>query len=330
MNYNTLKLPFSVLLSRVGVKSPLRVLHFITFRCNLHCKYCGLWRTPRKEMSTEQIKKAMDEFANAGTLFWTFTGGEPLLRKDIGELADYAKKLFSIVTITTNGILLKKRIDEIKNVNYLTVSIDGPKEVTDFNRGEGTFDKAVEGIKTARKRNIDVVINAVISKANTKNNFEGIKKLIEIALELDCKLTFSVVYSDQFNKKYVKKLFPSKKELKNAFKIIEDTKKSKPGFIMFSDPCIDMLENPRKQESCLTGKLFCDLLPDGTVAPCYFKEELGVDGLKYGFVEAFKMLPEIKNCLCVNTCYIELNCILSLNPASVKENLLKYITFIGR
>lgn len=321
-------IPFSILLSRIGKRRPIRVMHFCTFRCNLHCQYCGIWKTPKRDMTTKEVKRAMTEFANAGTIFWTLTGGEPLVRQDIGELVDYARNLFPIVTLTTNGLLLKDRIDEVMNVNYFTISLDGPKEVTDSVRGKGTFDKALEGIKIARKRGKDVIINAVISKANIQNDCEGIKKVVKLALNLGCRLNFSAIYKDQFNENRVEDVFLTKSEHIKALELIKNLKKEKFNFIMFSDTCIKYLKNPKIWKNCYAGRLFCDLFPDGTVIPCLFRENEGKNGLEHGFAEAFNKLPDIKNCVCRSTCYTELNCIFSLKPNSVTENFLKYISFV--
>jgi len=281
-------------------------------------------------MTTEEVKRAMREFAKAGTIFWTFTGGEPLLRKDIGRLIDYARNLFPIVTLTTNGLLLKERMDEVKNVNYFTISLDGPKGINDSVRGEGTYDKVIEAIKTARKNGIDIVINAVISKANTENDCGGIKELIKLALDLNCRLNFSAIYKDQFNKdmKSIDDVFLSNEDHVKVLDLIKKVKRKKFNFIMFSDQCIEHLKKPKKWKVCYAGRLFCDLFPDGSVVPCLFKENQGISGLNHGFKEAFNMLPKNENCVCSSTCYTELNCIFSLKPKSVMENFLKYITFV--
>jgi MoaA/NifB/PqqE/SkfB family radical SAM enzyme len=281
-------------------------------------------------MSTKEVKAAMSEFANAGTIFWTFTGGEPLLRSDIGELVNYSKSLFPIVTLTTNGLLLKERLNEVKNVNYFTISLDGPREVTDRFRGRGTYDKTIEGIKAAREIGKDVIINAVISKANTENDFYGIKKLIELAKDLGCRINFSMIYEDQFNGSTIKECLIEKNFYINALDFIKKYKKNKFNFIMFSNSCINQLKHPKQWKTCYAGRLFCDLFPDGTVLPCLFKENQGINGLKYGFARAFKNLPKNENCICSSTCYNELNCIFSLKFKSVFENFLKYITFISQ
>jgi len=331
--FNVLK---GVLLSRFGYRIPLRVMHFVTYRCNLSCKYCGIWSYKIKEMTTEEAKRAIKEFADAGTFHWVFTGGEPLLREDIGELVNYLKDFGVAVTLTTNGTLLKKRIDEVKNVDYFVVSLDGPKEINDEVRGEGVFDKAIEGVKEARKRGIEVVINATLSRKNIENNFYGIRKLIEIAKELDARLNFSVIYKDLYNqrddfhKNRIDPIFPSKEELVSALEFIQKEKRKNKDLILFSDPNIEQLKRLKPWKKCYAGILFVDLLPDGKVIPCLFKPHLGINGLEKGFVNAFKSLPIQKNCVCPSTCYNELNCTFSLKPGTLWENFRKYLFLVRK
>jgi MoaA/NifB/PqqE/SkfB family radical SAM enzyme len=94
-------------------KVPLRVSYFCTFRCNLRCEYCGLWKTKRNEMTTEQAKSMIGDFASAGTMFWMFTGGEPMLRRDIGELVSEARGSGMVVGLVTNGTMLTRKLDEL-------------------------------------------------------------------------------------------------------------------------------------------------------------------------------------------------------------------------
>ncbi len=107
MNKRFFKTILPIVASRFGKKTPLEVMYRITTRCNLRCKYCGIWRQKPKEMNTEQIKTAIKEFADAGTINWAFTGGEPLLRRDLGELINFANdkgikkcKILTLFSIT--------------------------------------------------------------------------------------------------------------------------------------------------------------------------------------------------------------------------------------
>lgn len=331
MSKKVLSTAKSIILSRLDKKAPLRVMHFATFRCNFHCKYCGIWNTPIKEMTTDEVKRAIKEFADAGTFQWVITGGEPLIRKDIGKIIDYARDFGLVVNLTTNGLLLKQRLEEVKNASYFVISLDGSRKVNDFVRGVGHFDKTLEAIKAAREKDLNVVINATLSKANIIDNFLGTKEIIRIAEDLGAKINFSVIYKDSFNtksktdSKRINSVFPSHKEMVKALDFIKSYKKRHPRFIMFTDPVIEQLKTFAPWKLCYAGKLFCDLFPDGTVAPCLFKIDQGINGLKAGFLNAFEKLPQQPNCVCPSTCYNELNMTFSLNPHSVVENFVKYL-----
>jgi len=302
---------------------PFRVLHFVTFRCNLRCKYCGIWKTKIRELDKEKIEELMLYFRKKGVVFWTFTGGEPLVRSDIGKLVDFATKLFPLVSLTTNGILLKDRFDEIKNVDYITVSLDGPEEVNDKIRGKGVFRKAMEGIKEVRKHNKKVVINTVLSKENLKNNLAGLKEIVRLSLKLGCKFNFNVMYSDQFNKGYVSDerqplstLFPSKKEFENAIKFIMNLKERLGDFIQPSLQTIKHMSTSHKWKLCYAGKAFVDLFPDGRILPCIFKE-------KFASKNSAPTFPLFYNCRCVSECYSELNAFMNFDINSLFTSLKK-------
>jgi len=67
-------------------KKPLIVGWAITDQCNRKCDYCSIWRRPNRDLSTSVILQIVDALAESGTLRISFTGGEPLLRQDMGEV----------------------------------------------------------------------------------------------------------------------------------------------------------------------------------------------------------------------------------------------------
>lgn len=299
--------------ARFGIKTPLIVHQIVTFKCNLRCKYCGLWALNRREMSTAEIKRAMDEFSKAGTVQWHLTGGEALIRNDIGEIIDYGASKGMFVSLGTNGILVRNKLNDIKNLNLLAVSLDGPREIHDKIRGKGIFDKAVNGIKAAKSAGIDVHIVCVLSKLNMANNCLGIKGLFKIADELGVRVNFQPLYFDDYlNKKTVGRIYPKQSEYKNAIDLIKEYK-SKSGNVVVSSTYLDLMKmaNNNKKWNCYAGRLFMYLMPDGTVSPCWFKEKYGVSGLKEGFVNAFQKLPEMKGCRC--GCFAQYNLAFSFD-----------------
>jgi len=323
-----LRIPTNVIQVKLLKKfSPLRVLHFVTFRCNLRCKYCGIWKVKTHELNSSEIKRFMVAFRRKGVVFWTFTGGEPLIRSDIGELVRFAKNVFPLVSLTTNGTLLKQKFQEIKDVDYLTVSLDGPEKINDTLRGKGVYKKVVEGIKEVRKYGKKVVINTVLSKENLKNNLEGLKNVIKLALKLGCKFNFNIMYSDQFNQGYISdgsgslsQIFPTEEEFRKGIRFIIQLKKRLGNFIQPSLKTIEHMSTTHKWRICYAGKAFVDLFPDGKIIPCLFKEQFG---RKIKSNNLTVDLPPFYNCRCVSECYSELNVLMNFDIKALLQNLKK-------
>jgi len=152
-----------------GKLSPLFASYNVTGRCNLRCAYCDWWRTERLELPTDKALAVIDNVCSLDVAFFDFSGGEPLLRKDLLVLAKRASLHNCLVSINTNATLLnQEKASEIADIfDFVVVSIDGPAECHDKIRGvTGTFQRAVEAIKTLKKHGVRVGVNSVISPYN--------------------------------------------------------------------------------------------------------------------------------------------------------------------
>src|SRR3979490_3357652 len=85
---------------------PIAVQFDLTYRCNERCVHCYLDHEDHGELSTREVEEVLDQLAEAGTLFLTFSGGELLLRKDFFPLLAHARRLRFDVKIKTNAILM--------------------------------------------------------------------------------------------------------------------------------------------------------------------------------------------------------------------------------
>lgn len=310
----------------LGRKAPLFVSHYVNFRCNLSCSYCGTWKERPKELSTRRIKGIMSEFSDAGTISWNISGGEPLLRKDIGELVSHAKSRGMAVSINTNGTLLSARAGELAGCDLISVSLDGGETLHDKIRGKGVFKKAVSGIKKADLLGIKTSIMAVLSPMTLSDNCREVSEIISLAKSLRVQVAFQPMHADRYNKlsgetDYVPLAFPNKNYLK-AVGIIEREKKKNPWLIRMSPDYIAKLKSA-KSHSCLAGKNFCIIMPDGRIAPCFVKE--GESSRPSASVRNFKKLREYPKCFCHFNCYSEWNFALSLNPKSVPHYFSNYL-----
>jgi len=145
----------------------------MTRRCNLKCIHCySSSRNIRykNELSTDEGKKLIADLAAFRAPVILFSGGEPLMREDLPDLARFAVDKGMRAVISTNGTLLtQKTAATLKKIgiSYAGVSLDGMKITHDRFRGvEGAFDMTLKGIRTCRDEGIKVGIRFTINKKN--------------------------------------------------------------------------------------------------------------------------------------------------------------------
>lgn len=165
------------------MKMPNSVCWNITKRCNENCLYCYRDQDS-EELLFDDKRKVIDKVMDAGIYKLTFAGGEPLLVAEIRELIQYAKFRGLIVSLTTNGMLLKDELLDfcLENLDWLTLSLDGADEdiQTMMTRSTGHV-KRVSNIlsyaESFEKKKCKIKINTVVSDVN-KNQVADIARII--------------------------------------------------------------------------------------------------------------------------------------------------------
>ncbi|MDR0827100.1 MAG: 12,18-didecarboxysiroheme deacetylase [Desulfovibrio sp.] len=165
------KLP-SHLLQFSADKKPVVVWN-MTRRCNLQCVHCyakALDEQGSDDISTAQATEMIDDLAAYGVPVLLFSGGEPLVRRDLTELAAYATSKGMRAVISTNGTLIsREKARELKEVglSYVGISLDGGRQTHDrFRRCAGSFDKALQGIENCQEEGLKVGLRFTINKGN--------------------------------------------------------------------------------------------------------------------------------------------------------------------
>jgi len=145
-------------------------------RCNLRCVHCYAQSKDieyKNELTTEQGKELIDDLAKFGAPVILFSGGEPLMRPDLPELAQYARSKGMRAVISTNGTLIDKKMAKILKeigLSYVGVSLDGMRETNDKFRGvPGAFDAALQGMRNCLAEGIKVGLRFTINKKNVKD-----------------------------------------------------------------------------------------------------------------------------------------------------------------
>lgn len=156
--------------------------------CNLKCVHCyahAVERTRDKELTTDQARHVIDDLAAFGVPVLLFSGGEPLMRKDLVNLAHYAVGKGMRAVISTNGTLItRKTAGELKEVglSYVGVSLDGLEEINDRFRGKkGAFREAMEGIRNCQEVNLKVGLRFTVNRMN----LEEVPRIFDLLEEYD-------------------------------------------------------------------------------------------------------------------------------------------------
>jgi len=148
----------------------------LTFCCGLRCSYCycGCYNAPgqrKKELSTAQVKKILQNVRSTGVLWLFLTGGDPLSRNDFLEIYRYAKRLGFIISIFTNGYSMTKEIAAyLKKAPPFVIEITlnaATEEVYEEITGvKGSFRKTISGIGLIRSAGLPLKLKSLVFSQN--------------------------------------------------------------------------------------------------------------------------------------------------------------------
>jgi heme b synthase len=168
---------------------PLRIIAWeLTRSCNLACVHCRAsaeYGPYKGELSTQEVFRVMDEIASFSKPVIILTGGEPLLRADIFDLASYGTAKGFRMVMATNGTLFTEEIVQkmkTSGIQRISISIDGPTAETHdaFRKVKGSFEGSLRGIEMAKKGGIEFQINTTI----TQVNLHLIPDILRLAVDL--------------------------------------------------------------------------------------------------------------------------------------------------
>ena len=339
---NLLKFGSKVLYSKVtGRQIPLQVNIHLLDRCNLRCRYCYIdFDNPYKDLTLDQLKKLLMEIKELGGERISLEGGEPLLRRDIGQIVDFIDDLGMDTNINTNGFFVPQKIDKIKRAKMLTISLDGDQEAHDKSRGEGSFAKAINAAKIAKSAGLAIHLGTVLNKANMKS----IDFLIDLANENGFSLVpFSLFYSPGFDFKQenVDQYAIDDDEYRDLLDHLIALKKSGAP-IAWSVPTLEYAKSwptTYRQSSmpdpesyphwsnleCKAGVNFCVIQTNGDLYTCdpLLGDSNRANALELGFKEALRRIQANKQCKACNSLVCtEYHQMFAMKPRVI-ANLLK-------
>lgn len=239
----------------------------ITRQCNLKCIHCYAHAKNipfDNELSTKDGKNLIDDLARFNVPVLLFSGGEPLIRKDLPELAAYTVEKGIRAVISTNGTLISQKTAHLLKdigLSYVGISLDGMEKINDRFRGvKGAFQSALDGINNCKEAGIKVGLRFTINKFNESEISKIFTLLDEMEIPRVC--FYHLVYAGRGSKLVEEDL--SHEETRAAVDLIIDlTKKlhedGKPKEVLTVDNHADgpyiylrlLKENPKRAEEAL-------------------------------------------------------------------------------
>jgi cyclic pyranopterin phosphate synthase len=254
----------------------------ITQRCNLNCKYCHHEGEEKssKEMKCEEIIRIIKIAKKLDIKRVKFTGGEPLIREDIGEII---KKTIDMgledVAITTNGSLLNNKIEELSKAGLrrLNISIPSLNPHVYYSITGGNLLDVISGVYSAIRKGMSIKINTVVMKGINDNE---IHKFIDFVSSLRCSLQLieleKLNLDDNFFEEYYIDLSFIEKILKNLAEevIIREDMNDRKIYIINGVP-IEIVRptNPNFCKKCSRIRV----TSDGKIKPCLMRSDNLVD-----------------------------------------------------
>lgn len=172
-----------------GEAPPLRMIAWeVTRACNLDCVHCraaAINEPPPGEWTTDEAKEFLNQVKAFSNPVIILTGGDPMMRPDIWEIAEHGKKIGLRMVMSPNGTLITRENAKImKEVGIMRVSIslDGSSpEIHDkFRRVEGAFEGALRGISYLKEVGLGFQINTTV----TKHNLNDLENMLELVQEI--------------------------------------------------------------------------------------------------------------------------------------------------
>lgn len=300
---------------------PLAVRWQLTNRCVLRCVYCNIWNTHKKELSFNEVVYLLNQLSELGTQTISFSGGEPMLRKDIGEILEQTKKRNISTEMNSTGAFIEEDIKKLKYLDFLKISLDGPGEINCFTRGESSYETAIRAAEVAKSNNLRFIFTVTL----TRHNIRHVDSLVEIAEKYGTLVSFQPLKSLSRGVVDISGLSPCQDDYRQAIsKLIMLKRQNNPYLRNSLIGLYHIYDWPNyKKIACWAGKIFCVIDTDGTVYPCdrVFYNTTLPNCTKIRFRKAFLSLPGVQCDGCGFCGVLELNFLMSLKIGTVKSIL---------
>ena len=263
----------------------------LTQRCNFNCRMCYVHDCTKKTdaLCAEEWLDIARQAKDAGTVFLLLTGGEPLLRDDFEYIYSSLIKMGFLVSINTNGSLLRKYTDLFDKLppTRINISLYGADNSA-YKKlcGNDAFDDVLSSIKAMKNLGISMRINTIF----TPENIECYKQIADISKELNIPLkptTYSYPPARLDGKSNDNRFLPEKAS-EYLFRI-DEYRLDKDLFAKRTEKILALPKGPDENKvRCRAGRASFWITADGIMRPCGMMPEPDGKPLENGFIKAWK------------------------------------------
>jgi AdoMet-dependent heme synthase len=282
------------------LRVPLAVHMDLTWRCNERCIHCYLDHDDLGEMTFDEIARVLGEMAAAGVFLLTFSGGEPLLRRDFFSLVGRARELAFNVKIKTNGILIKEKeaamlrdfgVDQVQ----LSVYSHRPEVHDAITKVPGSLKRTVAAVRFLRSQGLRVSIADVLMVGN-RADYPGVRAL---AQELGVGFTLDPTITPHINgDRSLLALNVKPPELRE---VMHDESLLGSATDHSAPPAPLKVEELDADVPCSAGHSFCYISPYGEVFPCVQFPLPSGSLRKQSFADIWNFSPQLQEVRAIRT-----------------------------
>ena len=261
---------------------PLWLLAELTYRCPLQCPYCS---NPvdiaryTEELSTADWFKVLQQARGMGATQLGFSGGEPLVRKDLEDLIAEARRLGYYTNLITSGVGMdENRVQAFKEagLDHIQISFQASnEELNNYIAGTRSFAHKTAMARSVKKHGYPMVLNIVLHR----HNIDQIRDILDMTVDLQA--DYVELASTQYygwSRINVDQLLPTREQLQNAEAVAREYQEKMKGKMKVIYVIPDYFEN--RPKACMNGwgAVFLTIAPDGSTLPCHAAAQLpGLD-----------------------------------------------------
>lgn len=283
---------------------PALVSWNLTKQCNLRCPHCYMeadpYADPENELTTDECLHLIDEMQALGTEMLILTGGEPLLRKDIYEIAHYSSSRGLWVVMGTNGVLVTDAVAQkmvecgVKGVGISIDSLD-PKTHNSFRGGPNAWERSVRALEICRAHGLEVLVQTTV----TSTNYDEIPELLTFARAKGA-WSFNLYFLIRTGRGQEMNDLPAEETESMLSYLVEAQETYRPMLVRakcaphFKRIAYEAGLGGLESGGCMAGTRYCRITPKGDVTPCPYMTVVAGNVRERSFGEIWETSPILR------------------------------------